>query len=162
MATDWRGFTFIETLVALVIVSIGTLAIAGQIGQATRTARMTQTKTLANWIALNKVTELRLIEGVPEAGRDNDEIEYAGRMWFWESEIRKPPGDVENFMRVEVAVGLADDPDYVLAEVSGFIGRGPSARNARPWNVRLPGDGGVDNPEPGDGDEPLQPSREDQ
>ena len=142
MTSRQRGFTFVEILVALVIVSVGTLAVASQIGSAARTARFTQQKTLANWIALNKVTELRLIEGVPEAGRDNDEIEYAGRIWYWESEIKKPPGDVDNFMRIEVSVGLADDPEYVLAQATGFVGRGPIARNARPWTVRLPASGG--------------------
>ena len=157
MRSDGRGFTFVEVLVALIVVSLGTLAIAGQIGQAARTARMTQTKTLANWIALNKITELRLVEGVPEPSRENDEIEYAGRLWFWESEIERASDGAENFMRVEVSVGLADDPEYVIAQAIGFIGRGPVARNARPWQVRLPSadDGGRTQP-PGT-ERPLAP-----
>lgn len=133
-----RGFTLIEVLVALVIIAMGTLAIAGQIGQAARNARLMQVKTLGSWIALNKVAELRLIEGVPNAKKDSGEIEYAGREWAWTSEIKKPPGDVDNFMRVDVTVALADDPEYIVADAVGFIGRGGNGANARPFDVHLP------------------------
>ena len=137
-----RGFTFIEVLIALVVVALGLAAVAKQTGQSARTARIVQSKTLANWIALNKLTELRLIEGVPSAGTDSDEIEYAGRNWFWESEIIKPSDDVNNFMRVEVSVALADSPEDIIAVVTGFIGRGPSAAGRQPWDVRTGGASG--------------------
>jgi len=133
-----RGFTLIEVLIALIVVSMGTLAVAGQIGQAARNARLVQAKTFATWIAMNKVTELRLVDGLPSAKTDDGEIEFAGRDWVWESEIKRPDGDVENFMRIEVYVGLADDPDTIIADAIGFVGRGGSALNARPFDVRVP------------------------
>ena len=46
-----RGFTLIEVLVALIVVTMGTLAVAGQIGQTARNARLIQAKTFATWIA---------------------------------------------------------------------------------------------------------------
>ena len=120
-----RGFTFIEVLIALVVVALGLAAVAKQTGQSARTARIVQSKTLANWIALNKLTELRLIEGVPSAGTDSDEIEYAGRNWFW-----------------EVSVARADSPEDIIAVVTGVIGRGPSAAGRQPWDVRTGGASG--------------------
>lgn len=159
MASERRpnsGFTLVEVLVAMVIVAMGTLAIAGQIGQAARNARLMQVKTLGSWIALNKVTQLRLIEGVPSAKKDSGEIEYAGREWAWTSEIKKPAGEVENFMRVEVTVAMADDPETIVADAIGFIGRGANAANARPFDVRLPTGGTPDN-ESDDRDQPTTP-----
>lgn len=135
-----RGFTLVEVLVALVIVAMGTLAVSGQIGQAARNARLMQVKTLGTWIALNKVTELRLVDGLPGPKRENGEVEFAGREWVWASEIKKPNDEVDNFMRIEVTVALADDPETVIADAIGFVGRGGNAENARPFDVRLPGD----------------------
>lgn len=150
-----RGFTLIEVLVALIVVSMSTLAIAGQIGQAARNARVVQMRTFATWIALNKITELRLIEGVPDAGRDEGEIEYASREWVWESEIKPPSGNAENFMRIEVSVALADDPDIIVGDAIGFIGRGGNAATARPFDTRQPTGGTPATGDPGDDNDNL-------
>jgi general secretion pathway protein I len=152
-----RAFTLIEVLVAVVVVSMGTLAIAGQIGQSARNARLIQAKTLGTWIAMNKITELRLVEGVPDAGRDDGEIEFAGRDWVWESEIKSPSGDVENFMRIEVNVALANEPDEIIADAIGFIGRGGNAATARPFDTRAPVNGGTPGPD-GPGDDGIDPA----
>lgn len=155
-----KAFTLVEVLVALVIVAFGTLAIAKQIGQSARNARLVQAKTFATWIAMNKVTELRLVEGVPDAGRDDGEIEFAGREWVWESEIESPPGDVENFMRINVTVALASDPEAIVSDAVGFVGRGGNAANARSFDTRLPAGGNNNTPggRPNPGVDPADPA----
>lgn len=150
-----RGLTLVEVLVALVIVTMATLAISGQVAQSARNTRLIQTKTFATWIAMNKVTELRLVEGVPSANRDDGEIEFAQREWVWESEIKPPSDQVENFMRIEVSVALADEPDQIIAEAIGFVGRGGNGAAGRPFDTRLDaGPGGDTGP---GGDDPRSP-----
>ncbi|MFK7886197.1 MAG: type II secretion system minor pseudopilin GspI [Gammaproteobacteria bacterium] len=147
-----HGLTLVEVLVALVIVTMGTLAISSQVGQTARNTRRIQAKTFATWIAMNKITELRLVEGVPSANRDDGEIEFAGRDWIWESEIKPPSDQVENFMRIEVQVSLADEPDQVIADAIGFVGRGGSGANGRPFDTRIdagPGGNTPGRPTPG-------------
>ncbi len=150
-----RGLTLVEVLVALVIVTMATLAISGQVAQTARNTRLIQTKTFGTWIAMNKVTELRLVEGVPSANRDDGEVEFAGRDWVWESEIKPPSDQVENFMRIEVAVALADEPDQIIAEAIGFVGRGGSGAAGRPFDTRLNAGPGGDTAL--DGDDPRSP-----
>jgi general secretion pathway protein I len=114
-----RGFTLLEVLVALVIVSLGMMAVKTQVDRYVFTARFMEEKTLASWIASNKITELSIQPDWPELGRDTDEIEFARRMWEVRSEVTET--EVENLRRVDVDVALADAPDTVIQRLSGLI-----------------------------------------
>ena len=52
------GFTLIEVMVALVIVALGMMAVNTQLNRYTVAASYVEEKTLASWIATNKLTEL--------------------------------------------------------------------------------------------------------
>lgn len=113
------GFTLIEALVALVIVSLGMMAVNMQLNQFAVTSIYIQQKTLASWIATNVLTELSVQSEWPEPGDSEDEVEYAGRLWRYRIEISET--QVENLRRADVSVALAEQPDSVLHTVSGFI-----------------------------------------
>lgn len=149
-----KGFTLIEVLVALMIVSVSAAAVLSTISAVTRNARGVQMRTLGTWIAMNKVTEIRLAQGLPSAGRDDGEIEYAGFDWRWESEIKPPSAEVENFMRIEVAVWL-DGREEAAADVVGFVGQSGNGALARPFDSRTPTGGAGVPDNPGDGDNPA-------
>jgi general secretion pathway protein I len=55
-----RGFTLVEVLVALVIVAMGLAALMSAVSGAARTSGYLRDKTLAQWIALNRLSEVRL------------------------------------------------------------------------------------------------------
>jgi prepilin-type N-terminal cleavage/methylation domain-containing protein len=55
-----RGFTLVEVLVALMIVAIGLSALMVAVSGAARTSGYLRDKTLAQWIALNRLSEVRL------------------------------------------------------------------------------------------------------
>jgi type II secretion system protein I len=114
-----RGFTLIEVLVALVIVSLGMMAVKTTVDRYVFTARFMQEKTLASWIASNKITELSVQFDWPELGRSTDELEFAGR--DWEVRTNVTATDVENLRRVDVDVALADTPDTVIQRLSGLV-----------------------------------------
>jgi general secretion pathway protein I len=54
------GFTLVEVLVALVVVALGLAALMVAVQGAARTSGYLRDKTLAQWIALNRITEVRL------------------------------------------------------------------------------------------------------
>ncbi len=116
-----RGFTLLEVLVALVIVGLGMVAVFGQISQSlTATARL-RDKTLATWVATDRITELRLAGEFPDVGDRSDEIEMAGVSWSYR--IKTSDVGVEDFRRVDVTVAFADAPDRQIVEVTGFLRR---------------------------------------
>ena len=66
----------IELLVAVLILSIATLAAFRAFGSGAETAAALRTRTLAEMVALNRAAELRLGEA-PQEG----EAEFGGRSW---------------------------------------------------------------------------------
>ncbi len=113
------GFTLIEVLVALVIVSLGMMAVKTQLDRYVRTAQFMEDKTLASWIGSNKVIELSTLPTWPDLGTSDDEVEFAGRLWLLEIEVSET--DVENLRRIDVDVAYADAPDTLVQRVSGLV-----------------------------------------
>lgn len=153
-----RGFTLIEVMVALIVVSLAALAVHKQVLQGASNARKIQERTLGSWIAQNKVTELRLSEGLPSAGRDDGELEFANREWYWESTIEPPNADVQNFMRIDVSVYLQSNRETPVATAIGFAGQGGNGALARPFDSRgQVGGGGEGEDEEGNPGQPITP-----
>lgn len=115
-----HGFTLIETVVALLIVALGMTAAFMQLNLFASTNVRAQQKTLASWIASNRLTELSLASDWPELGESEDDLlDFAGRDWHLKIEIT--PTDVDNLRRADVSVSLADTPDRVVLTVSALI-----------------------------------------
>jgi general secretion pathway protein I len=82
-----RGFTLIEVLVALAIFAVVAASVLTASARSLQIASRLEDKTLAMWIADNRLTELQLQETPPGDGRDQGELDYAGRRWEWLSEV---------------------------------------------------------------------------
>lgn len=113
------GFTLLEVMVALVIISLALAGVAGSMGQMIDTANTMRDRTYASWIAQNKITELRLAGVIPKAGETSGEEDFANTTWAWSADVSET--GIENLMKVDVAVSYpgVDDPVRV---VTGFIG----------------------------------------
>jgi general secretion pathway protein I len=104
-----RGFTLIEVMVALAIVAFGLTALFATTTQTVDASAYLRDKTLAQWIALNRITEARL-EGKPPEDEDmSGELEYAGESWRWE--LKTIPTAVKGIVRLEARVALNDSAD---------------------------------------------------
>jgi len=113
------GFTLIEVLVALVIVSLGMMAVKTQLDRYVLTAQFMEDTTLASWIGTNKIVELSTLQAWPEVGESDEEIEFAGRMWRLEIEVSQT--EVDNLRRVDVDVSHLETPETMLQRVSGLV-----------------------------------------
>ena len=120
MASKLRGFTLLEVMVALFIVGLGMAAAITQINQTAYQAIYLREKTLANWIAMNKVSELRLERRWPEIGDSDGEIEYGTRNWHWRTEVTETP--VESLRRIDISVAPAETPENVIITLVAFLG----------------------------------------
>jgi|GEM_PF-649768 len=115
-----KGFTLLEVLVAMAIISLGMVAVFTGLNQTLSVTDRLRAKTLAGWVALNQINELQISGEYPDTGRRRDEIEMANAEWAYEIRITDFP-DLD-LKRLDVAVSYADTPDDVLTTVVGFIG----------------------------------------
>jgi general secretion pathway protein I len=116
----YSGFTLIEVLVAMAIVALGLTAVFMQVNQMLASSIYLQQKTLATWVAVDRITEIRLQAEYPKPGQTKDEIEMGGIRWGYRVTVAETPAD--NLRRIDVAVFPADNPDSILATASGFRG----------------------------------------
>lgn len=118
-ASCCSGFTLIEAVVALLIVALGMMAVYMQVSQYAATAAYIEEKTLASWIASNRLTELSVQPQWPELGESEDDVEFAGRQWHYVVEVSETA--VENLRRVDVSVARAETPEKIVHKVSALI-----------------------------------------
>ena len=103
------------------IVGLGMLGVIQAVIQAVNSGTYLREKTLAHWIAMNLITERRLMTAPPEVGTSSDVIEFAGQRWRWTVKVSQTA--VESMRRFDVGVGFADGPeDATLATAIGFYG----------------------------------------
>src|SRR5512139_235898 len=101
-----RGFTLIEVLAALVIVALGMLGVIEAVTQTARNGTYLRDKTLAHWIAMNLITERRLLANAPEVSKSSDEVEFAGQRWRWTMVVTQT--QVDSLRRMDVSVRRAE------------------------------------------------------
>lgn len=114
-----RGFTLVEVMVALAIISLSLTAVAAKMGRMIDTSNSMRERTYASWIAQNKITELRLANVIPKVASTNGEIDFANTTWHWRAVISET--GFENLFRVDVSVSYPDSDDSIRT-VTGFIG----------------------------------------
>ncbi len=119
-----RGFTLIEVLVALAIVTIGMAAVMEALTSSANTSIYLQDKTFAEWVALNRMETVRLMGPAPATGTSNDTLDYAGRSWEWRQKVTSTR--IPGMMQIEVDVRPADSKAAEdrgwYASVTGFMG----------------------------------------
>ena len=115
-----RGFTLLEVLVAMAILSLGMIAVFAGMSQSLSVTSRLRDKTLASWIATNRITELQVTGEYPKAGTQRDQVKMANAEWVYNMNISDIP-DLA-MRRLDITVSFADSPDDILATVTGFIG----------------------------------------
>jgi general secretion pathway protein I len=113
------GFTLLEVLVAMAIISLGLIGVFSSLGQMLSATSLLRDKTLATWIATDRITELRVNREYPDAGERKDSVDMAGVEWAYRIKVSAIP-DLD-MRRLDVSVSFADDPDNVIATVIGFL-----------------------------------------
>jgi general secretion pathway protein I len=129
-----RGFTLIEVLAALVIVALGMLGVIQAVTQTVRNGTYLREKTLAHWIAMNVITERRLVNEPPPIGESSEDVEFANQRWRWTLKVTQT--QVASLRRMDVSVRPADKPDgTALTTVTGFYGAaiGAVGGGVLPW-----------------------------
>ncbi|MBX5463218.1 MAG: type II secretion system minor pseudopilin GspI [Steroidobacteraceae bacterium] len=161
------GFTLIEVLVALAIVTFGMAALLSTLSSSADSIAYLRDKTLAEWVALNRIEEVRLALRRPTKGESEGEAEMAGRRWRWRQEVNET--EIKGMMRIDVSVRPVDAPGgkdsgwyATLSAMTGDALALPRG-DMDPFATALPpGAGGPNGPNlPGDSRGREQPSNDD-
>jgi general secretion pathway protein I len=87
-AAPARGFTLIEVLVALVIVAFGVGAVLAALSASAVNVSALREKTLAQWVALNRIADVRLNLQAPQTGTSEGDVKnFANGDWHWQQII---------------------------------------------------------------------------
>jgi prepilin-type N-terminal cleavage/methylation domain-containing protein len=145
-----RGFTLVEVLVALVVVALGLAALMVAVQGAARTSGYLRDKTLAQWIALNRITEVRLTanksgttaavtpintlgnaapastpsssSNFSSSTNDAGEVQFAGRTWHYDTRYFSTNFPDMKRIVVRVWAGAAKIKSNPITEATSFYG----------------------------------------
>ncbi len=107
-----RGFTLLEILVALAMLSLVCISMATSGGRAVDNAGYLKERTLSTWVAMNKAAEIRLINKWITTSTDEGEAEMGGRKWQWTvTGYETPDKDIRRGV-IEVRQD-ADDEEFI-------------------------------------------------
>ncbi|MCX7149891.1 MAG: type II secretion system minor pseudopilin GspI [Rhodocyclales bacterium] len=113
-----RGFTLIEVLVALAIISIALLASLRVAGGGTNSVGELRARLLAGWVAENILAEQRARGVWLPTGMQRGLARQGGIDFAWREEVIATPNVL--FRRVDVRVFTANEETHELAHLVGF------------------------------------------
>ena len=114
------GFTLLEMLVALSVLSLAVLALVNLAGENTKSAGLLEARFYAGIVADNRAVETLTANLAPPLGSTNGSEEIAGRNWQWTRNVSAT--EDADILRVDIAVA-EDGEAQVLSAVSMFRGR---------------------------------------
>ena len=112
------GFTLLEVLIALAIVSIGVLATLRAVGMVTTSVDELRNRQLADWAAQNRLAELRAQGLFPGIGVNAREVTQGGQRFRVREEIKTTPNPL--FRRVDIRV-FANGGEHAVSQLTGFV-----------------------------------------
>lgn len=113
-----RGFTLIEILAAVAVIAIALGAVISGVTRYADNAGHLRQKTVALWVAHNRLTELRVQPALPELGKSDGDMQMAGTEWRWDAEVLET--EVETMRRVDIRVRPLDG-EHELISLSAFL-----------------------------------------
>jgi len=115
-----KGFTLIEVIIALAVIAISMGAVINGVGKNIKNASYLREKTLAHWVASNKVAEIQLSGIALDASEKKGEETLAELRWEWTVKISNT--DIEAIKRLTVEV-KREDANTALATVIAYVGQ---------------------------------------
>lgn len=114
-----RGFTLVEVLVALAIISIALMAALRAAGQGSNSVGELRARVLAGWVAENLLAEHRARQDWLPLGVRTGSQSQGGSNFSWREEVIATPN--ASFRRVDVLVFDGVDDSHALAHLAGFV-----------------------------------------
>src|SRR4029453_10544246 len=107
-----HGFTLVEILVALAILAVALASGMRAVAQSADGATLLKQRTLALWVAQNRLPAAAVEAPCPALGSRNGEAVQAGASFVFRENISGTPNPA--FRKIDIVVADATQPDYAL------------------------------------------------
>ncbi|HEY3461740.1 MAG TPA: type II secretion system minor pseudopilin GspI [Casimicrobiaceae bacterium] len=114
-----RAFTLVEVLVALAIVAVALAAGMRAVAQSADGAGALKARTLALWVAQNRLAQAQLADPKPARGVTEGGETQANVRFVWRQTVTDTPNPA--FRKIDIVVADPAVPDYALAQLAGYI-----------------------------------------
>ena len=91
------------------------------VAQSADGATLLKQRTLALWVAQNRLAAAQLALPRPALGLRDGNAEQAGARFVWRETVSGTPNPA--FRKIDIVVADPAAPDYALAQLSGYLGR---------------------------------------
>jgi len=118
-ARNQNGFTLVEVLVALAVLTIALAAVMRALSQSIDTSASLRDRTIAMWVAQNRLTTHLVERDFPAMDTTDGKVDMAGREWHWREQVMAAPGEPD-MRQIHIEVRAASGPQP-LARLVGFL-----------------------------------------
>jgi general secretion pathway protein I len=91
------------------------------VAQSADGATLLKQRTLALWVAQNRLAEAQLADAPLSIGSRNGDAAQAGERFVWREIVSGTPNPA--FRKIDIVVADASVPAYALARLSGYLGQ---------------------------------------
>lgn len=123
MISKSRGFTLLEVMIALLVFGLIATAAAHVGSNYIASYERVRDKTLAGWIADNRINELRLQNNLPSISENSDDLDFGPFRWQVTTAVIGTPEPT--MRRIEVTVAKYGNEQFEPSPVhtlSAFLG----------------------------------------
>jgi general secretion pathway protein I len=113
------GFTLVEVLVALAVLTIALAAVMRALSQSIDTSASLRDHTVAMWVAQNRLAMHQVTRDFPALDTTEGEADMAGRAWHWREQVTAAPGEAA-MRQIHIEVRGAAGTQQ-LAQLVGFL-----------------------------------------
>lgn len=119
-----RAFTLLEILIALAIFGYAAVGLITQVSNYQSAQKNASQKTIAHWVAMNRLAETRLEKSWPNIGVTRGSAIMAGseaepKTWYWLQTVSKTTE--KELRQVEVEVRFEEADENATTRFIGFI-----------------------------------------
>lgn len=114
-----NGFTLVEVLVALAVLTIALAAVMRALSQSIDTSSSLRDRALAMWVAQNRLVTHQIQKDWPGLDTTEGTANMAGREWRWREQVLAAPGEAD-LRQIHIEV-RAPNGTQALARLIGFL-----------------------------------------
>lgn len=116
-----KGFTLLEVLIAMVIFGTAITFMLRNINEQQRAHTEIGIKTIAHWVALNKMAEVRIEGKWPNTGVTRGEVNMRDHDWYWLQTVSKTTE--KELRKIEIEVRYDESDELPATTFVGFVAK---------------------------------------